>query len=257
MYRILIIEDDNVIGQMLKLYLEGEGFTVCRMETAETGINAIQEFQPEVIILDLILPDSTGNDICGRIRLLTDVPILIVSMKSDVIDRISALQSGADDFLVKPFSMQELKARIESALRRMDSNILKAKDPAPPDKDKPLKFFFDQAKRLLIVDGTSVGLTFSEWELMRLFYSSPGRVFRREELINAVSGFDSFVNNRAIDVHIMNLRKRSNTIRKIPAILRLCGRSDINLLWSNVRFRCGHCLSESAGAFQVLYLTSL
>ncbi|TVY10050.1 response regulator transcription factor [Paenibacillus cremeus] len=219
MTKILIIEDDNVMGQMLYLYFSGEGFIVHRVETAEAGSLALTEFEPDVILLDLILPDSDGTEFCAKLRTLTDVPILVVSMKNSVNERINALQSGADDFLCKPFSMQELKARIIAILRRMESQGLGISS-LTSESSVSDKIIFDYDRRLLIVNGTEIETTYSEWELMKLFSSSPGKVFEREELINAIRGIDSFVNDRAIDVHIMNLRKKIEDNPRQPNFIK-------------------------------------
>jgi len=217
MVRILIIEDDHVIGQMLSLYFAGEGYIVRRVETAREGYDALSEFMPQVILLDLMLPDSDGTELCGNFRLLTNVPILIVSMKNEVIDRVNALTSGADDYVTKPFSMQELKARIEAVLRRVTPL-------APPEPVKQAaasgSITVDNERRLLFVHGSQVETTYSEWELVKLFVSSPDRVFTRDELINTIRGTDSYINDRAIDVHIMNLRKKIEKNPRKPLHLK-------------------------------------
>ncbi|MBW5447348.1 response regulator [Cohnella sp. CFH 77786] len=215
MTRVLIIEDDQVIGQMLYLYFSGEGYAVHRVETARAGVQALVDYNPDVILLDLVLPDSEGTEICSEFRGLTDVPVIVVSMNEKVADRINALASGADDFICKPFSMQELKARIETVLRRKPGRVQAAESPNRL-MAKTDKFVLDYERRLLFADGMKIEMTYSEWEIMKLFCTSPERVFAREELINAVRGVDSFINDRSIDVHIMNLRKKIEEDPKNP-----------------------------------------
>lgn len=119
MTKVLIIEDDHTIGEMLRLYFEEEGYLAARAETAQEGLSSLTAFGPDVIILDLILPDAQGTALCAIFREHTAVPIIVVSMKNETAARIQALTAGADDFLSKPFSMQELKARIIAVLRRV------------------------------------------------------------------------------------------------------------------------------------------
>jgi DNA-binding response OmpR family regulator len=236
MPKVLIIEDDAIIGEMLKLYLTEENFTVQRIETGQDSFAALDAFAPDVILLDLILPDMDGADLCELLRQRTQVPILIVSMKNKVTDRIQALSSGADDYLSKPFSMQELKARIIALLRRAQTqpkyepHLAAARPaPAPAPAESAMASAFvtaavtpkqwielDLERRMLIVQNQAVEITFSEFEIMKLFYSYPGKVFSRDELINAIRGIDSFVNERSIDVHVTNLRKKIELNPKQP-----------------------------------------
>ncbi|RUS48325.1 response regulator transcription factor [Cohnella sp. AR92] len=233
MTKILVIEDEKIIGEMISMYLTDEEFSVCRVETGQEGIEAIESFDPDVILLDLMLPDMDGIDLCEQVRAYSDTPIIIISMNSKVNERVRALNAGADDYMVKPFSMQELKARIGVAVRRYkpsmgtaaESEIRDARasvaaavaaEPARPDHGIAL----DLQKRLLLVQGQPIDTTFSEFELMRLLFQYPGRVFTRDELINTLRGIDSYVNDRAIDVHITNLRKKLEANPKEPQFIK-------------------------------------
>lgn len=216
--KVLIVEDDQIIGEMLTLYLTEEQFEVQRVETARDGLQALFSFAPDVILLDLMLPDSDGKDICAEFRRRTDIPLIVISMKTAVTDRIHAIGSGADDFLVKPFSMQELKVRIGAVLRRTNASAVRNfAAPAPPAKNG---ITLDAERRTIMRDGTPVETTFSEYEIMKLFHDHPGRVYSREELINAVRGIDSFVNDRAIDVHVTNLRRKLEDNPKEPQYIK-------------------------------------
>ncbi|MDF2959243.1 MAG: DNA-binding response regulator [Paenibacillus sp.] len=227
MQKVLIIEDDIIIGEMLKLYLSEEDFTVRRVETGHDSFDMLESFVPDVILLDLILPDMDGADLCGLLRQRTQVPILVISMKTKVTDRIQALSCGADDYLCKPFSMQELKARIIAQLRRslaqpvldpVRGSVLTAAVSSPvATLCSPKQWLqLDLERRTLIVQDQVVEITFSEFEIMKLFYSYPGKVFSRDELINAIRGIDSYVNERSIDVHVTNLRKKIELNPKQP-----------------------------------------
>ncbi|TBL75074.1 response regulator transcription factor [Paenibacillus thalictri] len=218
MTKILLIEDDDIVGEMLCMYLSEEAFDVKRAIDGQEGLSDIHQFNPDLILLDLVLPDAEGMVLCSQIRLLTQAPIIITSSKNSVSDRIQALTLGADDYMCKPFSMQELKARIYAILRRVPQGSALYSEPIPtPETLEPssdIRLDYDQ--RRLVVRGESVDVTFSEFEIMRLLYQSPGRVYSRDEIINAVRGFDSYVNYRAIDVHITNLRKKIETNPKDP-----------------------------------------
>ncbi len=227
--RVLVIEDDPIIGEMLTLYLTEENFDVQRVETARDGKHALDTFKPDILLLDLMLPDASGTELCAEFRHLTAVPIIVISMKPSVTVRIQAISYGADDFLVKPFSMQELKVRMEAVLRRTMNLIpggVKApaslpqydSHRAPPSSSGGLTL--DLERRTIVLDGEHIETTFSEYEIIKLFYQHPNRVFSREELINAVRGIDSFINDRAIDVHVTNLRRKLEKNPKEPQFIK-------------------------------------
>lgn len=217
MSSILIIEDDNSIGDMMSIYLAEDGYTVKRASDGGSGLRLFKEFEPDLIVLDIMLPDSDGMKLCADIRSLSSLPILMVSAKNDVSDRVKALLIGADDYLCKPFSMRELSARIQALLRR--SQIVQAKS-APAVREAPPSIHVDTDKRCLYVNHTPVETTFSEFELIKLLWLHEGKVFSREELLNRIRGIDSFVTERAIDVHIANLRKKIEIDPKDPKYIK-------------------------------------
>ncbi|UJF32309.1 response regulator transcription factor [Paenibacillus hexagrammi] len=211
MSKILIIEDDLSIGEMMTMYLYEEGYEVKRAENGTQGEQIFQTFIPDVVVLDIMLPDIDGMKLCSIFRTGSTVPILMVSAKSEVTDRVRGLQTGADDYLCKPFSMREFAARIQALLRRSQSF------PTPVHETPaghPIRLDFE--KRCLYVNNKVVETTFSEFEIMRLFWQNEGRVYSREELLNKVRGFDTYVTERAIDVHIANLRKKIEADPKDP-----------------------------------------
>jgi DNA-binding response OmpR family regulator len=219
MTKVLIIEDDHVIGGMLTLYLAEESFAVHRTETGQDGLAVLQSFMPDIVLLDLMLPDMDGSDLCIKLREQSDIPIIIISMKTKVTEKIHALMAGADDFLSKPFSMQELKARIQTVLRRTKS--YKDSDfPAAALVEAEDGIRIDPERRTVLLNCDPLETTFSEFEIMKLFVQHPGKVFSREELINAVRGIDSFINERAIDVHVTNLRKKIELNPKEPRFIK-------------------------------------
>ncbi|MDQ0062317.1 response regulator transcription factor [Paenibacillus harenae] len=223
MYKVLVIEDDVMMSDMLSMYLSEEGYSVAQAYRADDGIKLAAEFGPDLVLLDLMLPDLDGMEVCAVIRKRSNVPIMILSMKSEVSERVQALKAGADDYMCKPFSMHEMTARVEALIRRSQTTISEAvlqaaaTNEALDDLD-PIQLDFE--RRLLLVRGQLVETTFSEYELMKLFLAYPGKVFSREELINTIRGFDSFVTDRAIDVHIVNLRKKIEQNPKEPRLIR-------------------------------------
>ncbi|MET3291597.1 UNVERIFIED_CONTAM: DNA-binding response OmpR family regulator [Brevibacillus sp. OAP136] len=224
MDKVLIIEDDPIIGDMIAMYLTEEGFLAKRAELGKKGLALLPEFNPDVVLLDLVLPDVSGMELCSELRRISPVPILVVSMKTDVSERVDALLAGADDFLCKPFSMRELTAKIGAMIRRTHLNQVaenaRQGTAAASNVEKQEPIVLDMERRAIYVDGYYVETTFSEFEMMRLFLTNPGKVFSREELINELRGFDSFVTERAIDVHIANLRKKIEENPKEPKHIR-------------------------------------
>ncbi|MGO4108901.1 response regulator transcription factor [Paenibacillus sp. YAF4_2] len=220
MNKVLVIEDDVMMRDMLSMYLSEEGYSVRQAGTAEGGLRIVQEFVPDIVLLDLMLPDLDGMEVCASIRERSHVPIMILSMKSEVSERVQALKAGADDYMCKPFSMHEMTARVEALIRRShfsNTEIASAEEVVEADF-APIQL--DAERRMLLVRGKLIETTFSEFEMMKLFLSHPGKVFSREELINTIRGFDSFVTDRAIDVHIVNLRKKIEQNPREPRLIR-------------------------------------
>ncbi|OXM84376.1 response regulator transcription factor [Paenibacillus rigui] len=224
MYKVFIIEDDALIGDMLSMYLAEEGYGVERAENGKSAMAYLELHQPDIILLDIVLPDISGIELCDELRKKSTVPILVVSMKTEVMDRVHALNAGADDYMCKPFSMRELSAKVAAMIRRTHYNQQRQEQPSSEERpfpsQGPNKIFLNYDKRSLFVNGKYVETTFSEFEIMKLFIANQGKVYSREELINAVRGFDSFVNDRAIDVHIGNLRKKMEEDSKQPKYIR-------------------------------------
>ncbi|ANE46416.1 chemotaxis protein CheY [Paenibacillus swuensis] len=213
-----------MIGDMLSMYLAEEGYEVRKAATGTEGIEVLREWKPDILLLDLMLPDMSGITLCEKIRQFTSVPILMVSMRTDVVDRVNALVAGADDYLCKPFSMRELTARVGALLRRSQIRPLTETPLHFSHEDiqsrVSRKIELDPSRRAVYVKGEFIETTFSEFELMRLFHANPERVYSREELINTLRGIDSFVTNRSIDVHITNLRKKIEEDPKEPKYIR-------------------------------------
>ena len=210
MYKVLMIEDDAMIGDMVTMYLKEEGFHVIREENGVGGIAAIPQFQPDLILLDWVLPDMDGLAICRQVRETSSVPIMIISMKNKIVERVNALGAGADDFMCKPFSMHELIASAHALIRRANmyrtvaSFCFSASSRRQPvDKesvkvpisavcqavmDKHDKITLNSNTRSMCVYGDFVETTYSEFEIMKCFINNPGRVYSREDLLQTVRG---------------------------------------------------------------------
>ena len=204
--KILVVEDDHNISDLIHMYLVKEGFDV---RIAGDGGKAIEEFQkevPDLILLDIMLPVMDGWAVCAKIRETSKVPIIMLTAKSEVFDRIQGLEMGADDYIVKPFEMKELIARINAVLRRTE---------IPDDARKRLvfdKLEINLDSYELLVDGKKVDTPPKELELLYHLASTPNRVYTRNQLLDEVWGFDYFGDSRTVDVHIKRLREKVENV---------------------------------------------
>ncbi len=206
---ILIVEDDRNTSKLVKTYLEKEGFSTL---TAYNGVDALRLAEnPAVrfIILDIMIPDLDGWEVCRRIRKHSDVPILMLTAREEEIDRVMGLSIGADDYVVKPFSPRELVERVKAILRRV-----RPVQQAPQDKMQHGELCFDHTRHKVTVAGKPVQLTVSEYKLLHTLIKRPGRVFSRDELLAKFYNYGETVVDRVIDVHIGKLRQK---IEKNPA----------------------------------------
>jgi DNA-binding response OmpR family regulator len=207
---ILVVEDELEIANLIKLYLEKEGFHVHVSRNGEDALQMAQTLQPDVVVLDLMLPGVDGLEVCARIRQKPgekDPYILMVTAKGEELDRIIGLSTGADDYLVKPFSPRELVARVRALLRRS----LRQGGQTPQLKSP--HFQIDPTQRLAVrswPDGESETLTLTtlEFDLLATFVSYPGRVWTRPQLIEKLWGDDFFGDERIVDAHVARLRKK-------------------------------------------------
>lgn len=209
MTRVLIIEDDNMMGETLSLYLQGEGYDVVRVGTIHEGLLQLQTL-PDIILLDLVLPDLQGAHPCSLLRRHTLIPMIVVSSLTDISERVRSLTDGADDYVCKPFSMQEVKARIEAILRRTTITA------TPSSAAETSGITLDVERRSVTINHRKIETTFSEFEIMKLLVMNPGKVFSRYELIEAIRGIDAYIHDRTIDVHITKLRKKIEINPKNP-----------------------------------------
>ncbi len=217
--KVLVVDDDDKILKVLTAYLVKEGYTI---ETAQEGweaVKKVEQFKPDLVLLDVMLPGLDGWGVCKEVRRNSDVPIIMLTARDAEADRIIGLEIGADDYVIKPFSPREVIARIRAISRRMKPSRLQE------DKTSILQMgdmILRQDSHSLTVKGNLVDLTPTEYKLLELFMSHPGQVFSRLQLIEKVQGYAFDGYERTVDSHIKNLRKKlgeaSNGSRYIKTI---------------------------------------
>ncbi len=202
---VLVVDDEKKIRDLVRSYLENEGYVVFVADTGERALETFGRVRPDLIVLDLMLPDVTGEEVARTVHELSPVPIIMLTAKSSEDDRVAGLRLGADDYLVKPFSPRELVARVEAVLRRSTGS---GADGAGALRFDGGRLVIDRDSREVRVGDVLVDLTRSEFDLLYALASHPGRVFSRFELVTKVQGYDYEGYERTIDVHVKNLRRK-------------------------------------------------
>lgn len=205
---VLVIEDEPKIARLIELHLKDLGCSVELAGTARAGFEALRARPADLVVLDLMLPDRDGLDVCRELRAKKDyVPILILTARSSELDRVLGLELGADDYLTKPFSVRELVARVKAIFRRVEALSDRDKEPGrEPIEVEGLTI--DPAKRRVEVDGQPVHLTAKEFDLLLQFARHPGRVFTRSELLDLVWGYTAGCYEHTVNSHINRLRSK-------------------------------------------------
>jgi DNA-binding response OmpR family regulator len=200
---VLIVEDDHNTARLVQTYLEREGFATLIAHDGRQALEMAGRHQPMFVILDLMLPEIDGWDVCRRLRAASNVPILMLTARQEEIDRIMGLSLGADDYVVKPFSPRELVERVKAILRRTRTN-------EGPEKEvlQAAGLVLDHKKHKVTLDNRLLNLTSSEYKLLHALMAAPGRVFSREELLEKFYRHGETVVDRVIDVHIGKLRQK-------------------------------------------------
>lgn len=217
--KILIIEDDGPIADLLAYGLAMEGYQTRTSSTGAAGINELQGFQPDLLVLDWMLPDMSGLDICKKVTADHNLPILMITAKSDITDKILGLEFGADDYITKPFDLREVVARVRTILRRVDQ--ANSSQPAEASKTELIRF-----KQIEIIkdehvvkkEGRSVELTPKEFDLLMTLVRNQGKTFTRAELLDLVWGYQFVGDTRTIDTHIQRLRKKLDASEYITTV---------------------------------------
>jgi DNA-binding response OmpR family regulator len=209
---ILVVEDEEKIAEIVKAYLEKDGFSVTIAETGQKALSVLKDGF-DLVILDLMLPDIAGEDICQTIRKDSDLPIIMLTAKSEEEDRIKGLGIGADDYVVKPFSPREVVARVKALLRRIKGS------------KKSISFnngnlIIDSLRFEVTKGGSLVVLTPTEFKLLQCLTERPGQVFTRLQLVNIILGYDFEGYDRTIDAHIKNIRHKIEDDPRVPSYIK-------------------------------------
>jgi DNA-binding response OmpR family regulator len=212
---VLVVEDEAKIRELLRSYLEREGFEVVTTASGAEAIGLAEHAAPDLIVLDLRLPDVPGEEVAREVRLSSTVPILMLTAKSAEEDRIRGLELGADDYVTKPFSPRELTLRVRAILRRGSGDVA----GTGPRSYGGGELVIDEDRRQVAVRGEAVELTPTEWGVLTALASVPGRVYSRYELINRVRGYEFEGYERTIDSHVKNLRRKIERDAASPQIV--------------------------------------
>jgi two-component system response regulator MtrA len=221
---IMLVEDDHAVAQTLTDALESSGYRIWVAETGADARTVLEQTRPDLIILDLMLPDVDGLVLCSGLKALADIPIIICSATPQKRDAILGLKLGADDFVAKPFDIYELEARVEAVLRRTSHARAAEAAPSPPDHIRVGELIIDRLRRRVTLGGEPIQLTPTEYRLVSALASRPDEILSRDDLATLVWGYQDASSGRTIDVHIRRLRvKLSQGPVPAPAIVAVRG----------------------------------
>ncbi len=208
--RILIVDDDENIAELISLYLLKECFDTEIVGDGEQALVKFKEYKPQLILLDIMLPGIDGYDVCREIRKSSNVPIIMLSAKGEVFDKVLGLKIGADDYMIKPFDSNELVARVQAVLRRVSQN--EAADETASEEEKDCVKYDGLTVNLtgysVIYNGKAIDMPPKEMELLYFLASSPNQVFTREQLLDQIWGYDYIGDTRTVDVHVKRIREK-------------------------------------------------
>ena len=202
--KILVVDDDSNISELLKMYFENEGYDVKTAADGVEGLNYFKIFEPDLVLLDIMLPKKDGWQVCREIREMSSKPVIMITAKGEVFDKVLGLELGADDFVVKPFDMKELSARVKAVLRRYQTHSHQSDDEVIKFENIEISL----QKYELKLRGKSVDIPPKELELLYFLASNYNRVFTRDQLLDKVWGFDYLGDSRTVDVHVKRLREK-------------------------------------------------
>lgn len=206
--KILIVDDDNNIAELISLYLTKECFDTKIVNDGEEALAAFETYNPNLILLDLMLPGIDGYQVCREVRAKANIPIIMLSAKGEIFDKVLGLELGADDYMIKPFDSKELVARVKAVLRRYQP--IKAEETASPDLKcvKYEELVVNLSNYSVIYKGQSIDMPPKELELLYFLASSPNQVFTREQLLDHIWGYEYIGDTRTVDVHVKRLREK-------------------------------------------------
>ncbi|OON99868.1 MAG: DNA-binding response regulator [Epulopiscium sp. Nele67-Bin004] len=203
--KVLIVDDDQNISELIELYLQKEGYDTTQAFTGREGVELFSTYAPDLVLLDIMLPEMDGYDVCKEIRKMSKAPIIMLTAKGDVFDRVLGLELGADDYLIKPFDPRELIARVKAVLRRVttESTVVTSKNCIVLDG-----LVVDKSNYSVTFNGDIIELPPKELEILYFLASNPRQVFTREQLLDKIWGYDFIGDTRTVDVHIKRLRDK-------------------------------------------------
>jgi DNA-binding response OmpR family regulator len=211
--RILIIDDDHKLNQLLETFLAGFNIEVDSATRPSAGMRLLRNRQPDLVILDLMLPEMDGFSVCREIRRLSRVPIIMLTARGELADRIVGLELGADDYLAKPFEPRELVARIQSVLRR-------CRQSSAPESIAAGRVHIDRVTHTAFLDTKAIELSTNEYDLLALLASQPGRVFSRDDILQELRGMDCDAFNRTVDITVSRLRQKLGDDPRYPRLIK-------------------------------------
>jgi two-component system OmpR family response regulator len=200
--KVLVIDDDMNICELIRLYLEKDGYEVKTVYNGKSGIEAFGEFTPSIVILDIMLPGIDGWQVCRELRKVSNIPIIMLTAKGETFDKVLGLELGADDYMVKPFEPKELVARVKAVLRRYERKEFDVEEIIYPN------LVINHTNYVVKLSGKELELPPKELELLYFLASNPNKVFTREQLLEHVWGFDFYGDSRTVDVHVKRLREK-------------------------------------------------
>ena len=218
--KVLIVDDEKAIVDILNHNLKREGYETVQAYDGEEAIEKMKEEKPDLVLLDVMLPKMDGFSVCKTIRQSTNIPVIMVTAKEDVVDKVIGLELGADDYITKPFSVREVLARVKANLRKWDG--IEASIKLADGEQQTLTFgplTLDTYKYEAQVSGKSVELTLREFELLKFLATQQGQVFSREELLEKVWGYEYFGDVRTVDVTIRRIREKIESNPSVPEFL--------------------------------------
>lgn len=230
--RILIVDDDKNICELVRLYLEKEGYLTDIAYDGKAAIDKFVENPPMAVILDIMLPVTDGIEVLKEIRRMGNIPVIMLTAKGETFDKVLGLELGADDYMVKPFEPKELIARVKAVMRRYEVKTSNKKEVVFPNLSVNLNTYE------LKVGGKSIDIPPKELELLYFLSSNPNKVFTRDQLLDQVWGYDVYVDSRTVDVHINRLREKLSGYEEmwqVKTVWRVGYKFEVNPKWTNAR----------------------
>ena len=218
MKKILVIDDEIAIRDLIELVLKKENYQVKTAENGAIGLREINSFHPDLVLLDLMLPDYSGYDLCREIVKKSSIPVIMLSAKNETIDKVLGLELGAQDYITKPFDNRELLARIKVVLRRYEPNDQIINDYMEPIICGELEINFES--KMVLKAGNQISLTTKEFKILETLSKRPKKIFTREELLEIIWGFDYLGDSRSVDMTIMRLRKKLEDDSESPRYVK-------------------------------------